>query len=82
MVLCTTPSYGWIWLAEQMLYIFYCIFGVPNIRRLERLLTTVLNVIHDTVCHKANRIQGTLLVNPATIPGFADVIVMLVQKSL
>lgn len=65
-----------------MLNILYSVLGVPNIRRLEWLPTSILNIIYNTVRYKADRIQGTLLVNPATVPCFADIIIMFIQKSL
>ena len=50
--------------------------------KLKWLPTSVLNIIYNTVRYKADRIQGTLLVNPATVPCFADIIIMFIQKSL
>ena len=67
--------------AKNILHISYGIFRTPYIWRLERLLTAILNIVHDAVCYKANRIKCTFLINPSTIPRNSYIILLFFQKS-
>ena len=68
--------------SKEVLHTLDGIRRTPDIRRLERLRTTILNVVHNAVCDKANHIHGAFLINPAAISGYTDIIGMLVDKIL